>query len=162
MHGSWPPAGGARSLRLFTSLAAGLVLFGAASGSVASPAQGTESGELPQSSTLDGSFTCKSVSLRLSVRQDGRGSALAALDIDGKAVAGDARSRTSDALRGFTRVTGMSARCGRTPSNLVLIVQGHAGTEAARKANGIDDDDVGKRFVFERGALESVDAFPLD
>ncbi|MGK6356627.1 hypothetical protein ACMGDH_15545 [Sphingomonas sp. DT-207] len=148
---------GASTPRWFRPLA--FVLFVA--GSVA-PAFASQEGELPVSASLQAGFNCARGSVQLAVQHQGESVRLSSLSLDGKPASQAASDGVKKAMKGFTRVTGMSARCGRETPSIVLLLEGHASTQAARAANGLDDDDVGMRLIFQGGALRSADAFPLD
>lgn len=119
-------------------------------------------GDLPPSSTLDAAFNCPKSSLQIAVRHRGESVSLARLQLNGKPAAARTQAAVRSAIQGFTRVTGMSARCGRAGSSITVLMQGHAGTAAARRSNGSDEDDIGKRLIFEGGELRSADVFSLE
>jgi hypothetical protein len=122
-------------------------------------ADAMQSGDLPPSSTLDAAFNCPKGSLQIAVHHHGESVALSRLQMNGKPAAATTHAAVRSAMQGFTRITGISARCGR--ASITVLVQGHAGTEAARRSNGSDEDDIGKRLIFEGGVLKSADVFSL-
>lgn len=131
-------------------------------GLVAASQAPAQMGDLPAASSLSGSFDCERAAIRLEVQQKGDTTLLQALAVDGRAADPATLSSARRAMAGLTRVTGMSARCGRSNANMVLLIEGHAGTPEARAVNRLEDDDVGLRLIFENGKLASATPFPLD